>query len=99
MRSQRMRRWWVISKEYGQVVPILDDGTGPMEYGRDVVEIEATTRRDALILGVREMLRLNKSNYRHYRWCADNREEGVSPFVGVKVLSETDIERGDEVLP
>jgi hypothetical protein len=30
----KMKRWWVISKEYGEVVPILDDGSGPMEYGQ-----------------------------------------------------------------
>lgn len=95
----KMKRWWVITKEYGQVVPILDDGTGPMEYGRDVVEIEAVNRRDALILGVREMLRLHKSNWRDYRWCADNQGDGVNPFAGVKALSEADIERGDEALP
>jgi hypothetical protein len=73
---------------------------GQWSTGRDVVEIEAATRRDALILGVHEMLRLNKeSGGRHYKWCADNRSDDLSPFAGVRALSEIDIERGDEALP
>ena len=40
-----MRRWYVVTPEYGTVVPVLDYGQGPIEYGCDVVEIEATVLR------------------------------------------------------
>jgi len=48
-----MPLWIIVGPEYGTVVPVTDEGQGPMEYGCDVVEIEAETRRDALVLGVR----------------------------------------------
>ena len=75
-----MRRWYVVTPEYGQVIPILDDGTGPLEYGADVVEVEASTRRDAIAFGVRMMLR---GHYREFKWCHDQRDSGLSPYAGV----------------
>ena len=51
-----MRRWYVVTPEYETKVPILDDGSGPVEYGCDVVEVEAETRRDAITFGVKIML-------------------------------------------
>ena len=45
-----MQRWYVLSPEYSEVIPVLDDGTGPMEYCRDVIEIEADTKRDKIPL-------------------------------------------------
>ncbi len=44
-----------MTPEVETVVPILDDGTGPTEVGADVVEVEAETARDAVIIGVRLM--------------------------------------------
>lgn len=88
-----LKHWWVITEEYGSVVPALDWGQGPIEYHRDAIEIEAATRRDALVLGVHEMLRLG------WDWCNGNRNNGISPFAGVKALSDEEIELGDEVLP
>lgn len=76
-----MKRWYVITPEYGQVVPVLDDGTGPMEYGADVVEVEAETKRDAIAFGVRLMLR---GRWREFKWCRDQRLSGLSPYAGVK---------------
>jgi hypothetical protein len=43
----------VVSAEHGEVVPILDDGTGPMEYGRDVVYVTAASEREAKHVGLR----------------------------------------------
>lgn len=72
-----MKRWLVITPEYGEVVPILDYGQGPLEYHSDVIEIEAETRRDALVLGV-NLMRRNSCEYHWFRHCDGN------PFVGVK---------------
>lgn len=49
--------WAVISPEYGVVVPVLGFGLGPTEYGCDYVEVEASSRREAIVKGVREMRR------------------------------------------
>ena len=80
-----MERWYVVTPEYGTVIPVLDDGTGPMEYGADVIEIEAETKRDAIALGVKEMLRLNRdANGWRFTWCKDQRDSGCSPYAMVK---------------
>ncbi len=77
-----LKPWYVVSPEYGTVMPILDDGTGPMEYGCDVVRVEAETRRDALAFGVRLMLADSSC-----RWVQDCRSDWMSPYAGMKVES------------
>ncbi len=68
----------VITPEYGDVVPVLDYSQGPIEYGRDVIEVEASSSRDAIALGVKAML-----NSREYRYCRDVRQAGENPYSGV----------------
>ncbi len=46
-------KYLVYTPEYGTVIPILDDGTGPMEYGCDVLHVRARNRRAAKVLAVR----------------------------------------------
>lgn len=82
-----MRKWAVITPEYGVMIPVTDEGLGPLEYGCDVIEIEADTRRAAVVLGVKEMLRGGKGGHGHglrYQWCRDQRSDGRSPHAGVK---------------
>lgn len=90
-----MRRWYVVTPEYGTKINLgLDDGTGPMEYGADVIEIDAETARDAIALGVGEMLTGRSDGYGgQYRWCVDARSDGVNPYAGVKAfpVEENDI--------
>ncbi len=50
-----LKPWYVVSPEYGTVIPICDDGTGPLEYEADCVRVDAETKRDALLLGVKLM--------------------------------------------
>lgn len=84
-----MKRWYVVTPEYGTKINIgLDDGTGPMEYSADVIEIEAETRRDAVTLGVKEMLRVGRRG--DFKWCLDARRDGVSPYAGVKAYPVED---------
>lgn len=73
-----MKRWVVMTPEYGTMVPILDDGSGPIEYGYDAVEVEAESRRDALILGVKLM----RANPEKHEWFDDN---WSCPYTGIKV--------------
>lgn len=70
--------WLVCSPEYGVVVPVLDDGTGPTEYGCDAVHVEAESRQDALMLGV-ALLKQQGARY------LDNAE---NPYAGVRVESQ-----------
>lgn len=73
-----MTHYLVISPEYGTVIPILDYGEGPMEYGRDVVCVDAATKRQAKVLGVRKM-----RNDAHCHYHADHCD--TNPFTGVAV--------------
>ena len=84
-----LKRWLVLTPEYGVVIPVLDYGQGPVEYGCDGIEIEAETRRDAISLGVREMLKGGKGGHgrgMRYQWCRDQRSDGVSPYAGVTAI-------------
>ncbi len=76
-----MKRWYVVTPEYGTVIPVLDDGTGPYEYQADVIEVEAENKRDAIAFGVKLML---KGKWREFEWCKDQRDSGLSPYTGVK---------------
>lgn len=69
------RCYLVISPEYGEVVPILDYGQGPVEYGHDVVYAFARNARRAKVLGVRWFRRQGAHYLRH----AEN------PFAGMTV--------------
>ena len=86
MSAHPLTRWWVITPEYGVVIPVTDEGQGPTEYGCDVIEIEAETRRDAIVFGVREMLKGRRGGHgrgMRYQWCLDTRGDGTSPYAGV----------------
>ncbi len=65
--------WLVVSPEYGTVIPVCDDGTGPMEYGAATIYIEAATKHDAILLGVKAM------KARGDDWLAD----AECPYTGV----------------
>lgn len=84
-----MARFYVVTPEYSYVVPVLDDGTGPLECGADVFEVEADSKQDAVALGVKEMLR-GRVGHERYRWCVDARRDGVSPYAGVKAIPRVD---------
>ena len=79
--------WLVVSPEYGDVIPVTDDGQGPMEYGADVVHVEAETRRDALLLGVM----LFRQHGARYLSDCDN------PYAGVQVIKQTCQAHGEAV--
>jgi hypothetical protein len=70
-----VKRFWVIGPEYEYVEPILDDGSGPSEWVRDCVKVEAQDRRDARVLGVQLLKR--EPFLRRYR--------DECPFKGVQV--------------
>ena len=72
-----MKRYYIITPEYGEVVPILDYGQGPVEYNCDVVEVEAENKRDAIVLGVKYM-REHSSQFHWFRHADGN------PFAGVR---------------
>lgn len=83
--GKHLFRWYVITPEYGEVIPITDEGQGPMEYQCDLIEIEALTAEDARLLGVKVML----ADTRTYRWFRDC--DG-SPYAGITVIPVSDDE-------
>jgi hypothetical protein len=82
-----MRRYFVISPEWGEVVPVTDEGQGPTEYCRDVVEVEADSRSDARVLG----LKLLRERPCYYRWHGYNSD---NDFAGLEVEPWVDQETG-----
>lgn len=72
-----MIRWTVYTPEREKYAATETD---PPEYGADVVEVEANTRRDAILFGVRLMLK----NDPDHGYCGLQRQDGLSPYAGVK---------------
>jgi hypothetical protein len=84
--GENMPKYCVVTPEYGTKIPILDDGSGPIEYGCDVIEIEADNKRDAIAMGVKEMLKGGYGGHGRsmdYQWCRDQRKDNCSPYTGV----------------
>jgi hypothetical protein len=88
--GSRLRRWLVFTPEYSEVIAILDDGSGPIEYGCDVIEVEAETRRDAIAFGVKLMLAATHSKYPYVH---DARSDKVCPYTGVRAELVEDEQR------
>lgn len=81
----RLRRWYVSTPVFVEVVCHGDDaGNGPTEPLCDVIEIEAATAKDAICLGVVEMLKGGRQDeYSRYTYCLDARSDGECPYSGV----------------
>lgn len=47
--------WWVTTPEFKYIEPVLDDGSGPEEIGVDYINVEAKTKREAIVKGVKEL--------------------------------------------
>ncbi len=73
-----MRDYLVCSPEYGTVIPVLDDGSGPMEYGCDVVLIRTNLGPTQARVAAVTLWRRGKVPCR-YLWDSEN------PFTGVTV--------------
>lgn len=69
----------MVTPEYGEIVPVTDEGEGPMEYGCDAVCVDAKGRVQAKVIAVREMRR------RGMEYINDNPDR--SPFTGLEVRS------------
>lgn len=74
-----MSEYIVITPPFDVLEPVTDEGQGPTHQERDVIVIEAPTKREAVRIGVNEML-VN----RKYTYCREQRMDGRSPFAGVK---------------
>lgn len=68
----------VVSAEYGTVIPVLDFGEGPTEYGRDMLYVRATSKKRAKILMVRAMRR-RLPPWKRPDWLSEG-----NPFRGMK---------------
>jgi len=70
--------WEVYTPQYMTYGSPWGDPPEPPEYGCDWVCVEADTKREALVKGVRK-LREEKSE-----WLEDQASDGASPFTGLK---------------
>ena len=70
--KQTSYHWWVYTPPYGDMY----------SYGSDVVEVEAPSKREALVLGLRK-LRLQRS-----RWIWNQEADRRNPFNGLEATRE-----------
>lgn len=90
-----MKRWLVVTPEFSYTEYVCAEG-GPTYTVCDVIEIEAENRRDAIALGVMEMLKGGRQGkYDRYQWCRDQRADGLCPYDGVRA-EEVD-ENGEDM--
>jgi len=76
-------KYSVVSGEMSEVVPILDDGSGPEEYFRDYVEVLAHEPIEAKAKAIR-----TKAFRKWREWQKDGDE---SPYIGLTVRRLTQI--------
>jgi hypothetical protein len=79
-----MTHYMVVTPEYGAKIPILDDGSGPMEYGCDVFEVEAPNARQAKVQAVQYWRTHPYDAYHKNGWLD---EVDGNPFTGLKALN------------
>lgn len=77
-----MPRWLVLTPSYTYVEPVLEDGSGPTERTCDVIDVVAPTKREAIKIGVRRMLKENKSK----GWVQYQQEDGKCPYTGITAI-------------
>ena len=70
------KHWWVESPEWEEDLRLLDGCSGPYEWARDAVCVEAPTKRAAVAAGLRLMR----------EWPKRARADGVNPYIGIKAL-------------
>lgn len=70
-------RWFVITPAYERYPINVYGEPDPLEYGADVVEVEAETKRKALVEGVRELRRTRSE------WIRDQLSDNRNPFSGL----------------
>ena len=93
-----LRLWYVVTPNFEYTEVILD-GQGPTYDVCDLIEIEAETARDAVLLGVKEMLRGSRqegSPFRRFTWCLEQRADGLSPYAGVKAHAADEAESAEQ---
>jgi hypothetical protein len=69
-------KYEVVSPEMWEIVPILDDGSGPKEYFYDYAEVKAREPIEAVVKAVR-----SKAFKTWRQWCE---ADDISPYEGVK---------------
>ena len=76
-----MTTYLVCSKEYGTVIPIMDYGEGPTEYGRDCIYVKlcSPSKHRARVLALRAFRR-QKAKFLDY--------DDENPFTDMRVYHE-----------
>lgn len=78
-----MKTWYVVTPSFAKYQ--YEDGFPiSVEDRADVFYLEAETKRDALLLGVKAMI----EDHRNYSYCREQRAAGLSPYEGVWVEEE-----------
>lgn len=86
-----LTHYYVVSPSYERMEPIDDWGLGPTYDTCDIVEIEAKSKRDAVILGVRHMLK-----YYTFKYVHDQRSDRACPYTGIRAFTKAEWEGTDQ---
>jgi len=73
----KINYYLVVSREYRVTIPILDDGSGPDEYCREIAYVSAGDVKEAKIIGLKMMRKMPDARH----WIDD----GENPFKGMEV--------------
>jgi len=76
MSRAKLRHWFVITPQYTTYYNA--ESLEPPEVGCDVVSVEARTKREAKILGVKKLRKVGN-------WISDSYSDGENPYKGIKV--------------
>lgn len=74
-----LKLYFVVGPENVDYSGVYGDPPEPPEYGCDCVMIEAENKRDAVMLGVQEILRTQRRST-----AEDNRGDGLPPWAGYR---------------
>ncbi len=72
-----MPHYWVISPQMSRVEPVLDNGTGPLEYFRCCCCVDAKNRREAKKIAIKHP--------DMKEWVKSQRSDKANPFASLKV--------------
>lgn len=87
-----MKKYLVMSPEFSTTAEWIA-GYPRYETVRDVVEVVARNKRDAVMLGVKYML----EHWRDFEYARDNRSSDLPPWAGIRAYSREDLRAGRDM--
>ena len=81
-----MPNWLVVTPYFDCKEPILDDGSGPTYSVRDVIQVEANNKSQAISRGVKLLLDDKRPGYIRNGYVQLQRGDNRCPYTGVTAM-------------